>query len=224
MTNSPPILPSEENLLNLVDPTILQISFDALSGSPSPNALKFLALLYSLPVLARTLTMAEVDEEYLKEIEMARTEFRTFITNNKCAPLMLQLAWSDAATYDARRGTGGPNGSVRLRKQGLKNEESKRLDIAVRYCGQFNFSTLLSPCLFTIALHFYLNWFNSYQTEIVKTKLTLKRVSYADLFQLAGVVAVQVTEGPTIDFVPGRKDSNECPRTEWRFLNGEEGK
>lgn len=32
-------------------------------------------------------------------------------------------------------------------------------------------------------------------------------VTYADLYQLAGVVAVEVTGGPKIDFVPGRKDS-----------------
>ncbi|EFJ15007.1 hypothetical protein SELMODRAFT_271672 [Selaginella moellendorffii] len=32
-------------------------------------------------------------------------------------------------------------------------------------------------------------------------------ITYADLYQLAGVVAVEVTGGPTIDFVPGRKDS-----------------
>ncbi|KAI3900699.1 hypothetical protein MKW92_003333 [Papaver armeniacum] len=35
------------------------------------------------------------------------------------------------------------------------------------------------------------------------------RITYADLYQLAGVVAVKVTGGPTIDFVPGRKDSLE---------------
>ncbi|KAH1099121.1 hypothetical protein J1N35_016042 [Gossypium stocksii] len=38
------------------------------------------------------------------------------------------------------------------------------------------------------------------------------KITYADLYQLAGVVAVEVTGGPTIDFVPGRKDSNICPR------------
>ncbi|CAI0557493.1 unnamed protein product, partial [Linum tenue] len=31
------------------------------------------------------------------------------------------------------------------------------------------------------------------------------KITYADLFQLAGVVAVEVTGGPTIEFVPGRK-------------------
>ncbi|XAR59833.1 L-ascorbate peroxidase [Bertholletia excelsa] len=38
------------------------------------------------------------------------------------------------------------------------------------------------------------------------------RITYADLYQLAGVVAVEVTGGPTIDFVPGRKDSNISPK------------
>lgn len=33
------------------------------------------------------------------------------------------------------------------------------------------------------------------------------KITYADLYQLAGVVAVEVTGGPTIDFVPGRRDS-----------------
>ncbi|KAG7579381.1 hem peroxidase [Arabidopsis thaliana x Arabidopsis arenosa] len=44
--------------------------------------------------------------------------------------------------------------------------------------------------------------------EEVKTKHP--KISYADLYQLAGVVAVEVTGGPDISFVPGRKDSNSC--------------
>ncbi|KHN41865.1 L-ascorbate peroxidase 3, peroxisomal [Glycine soja] len=112
-----------------------------------------------------------VDEEYRKEIEMARRELGVFITNNKCAPLMLQFAWNDAATYDAKSRRGGPNGSIRLRiGQELKHEANKGLENAVQYC------------------------------EIVKTKLKLKKVSYADLYQ----------------------DSNESPRTEGRFIDGEE--
>ncbi|XP_057456558.1 L-ascorbate peroxidase 3 [Lotus japonicus] len=41
--------------------------------------------------------------------------------------------------------------------------------------------------------------------EEVKTKVP--KITYADLYQLAGVVAVEITGGPTINFVPGRKDS-----------------
>ncbi|MBA0760213.1 hypothetical protein Gotri_022973 [Gossypium trilobum] len=39
---------------------------------------------------------------------------------------------------------------------------------------------------------------------------------------LAGVVAVEVTGGPTIDFVPGRKDSDICPK-EGRLPNATKG-
>ncbi|KAK7307471.1 hypothetical protein VNO77_40571 [Canavalia gladiata] len=46
---------------------------------------------------------------------------------------------------------------------------------------------------------------------IEEVKAKLRKVTYADLYQLAGVVAVEVTGGPTIEFVPGRKDSDEPP-------------
>nr|KYP66605.1 L-ascorbate peroxidase 5, peroxisomal [Cajanus cajan] len=55
--------------------------------------------------------------------------------------------------------------------------------------------------------------------EQVKAKL--KKVSYADLYQLAGVVAVEVTGGPSIRFVPGREDSDEPPQ-EGRIPNPHE--
>ncbi|KAK8563068.1 hypothetical protein V6N13_018389 [Hibiscus sabdariffa] len=45
-----------------------------------------------------------------------------------------------------------------------------------------------------------------------EVKANHPKITYADLYQLAGVVAVEVTGGPTIDFVPGRKDSNICPK------------
>jgi L-ascorbate peroxidase len=48
------------------------------------------------------------------------------------------------------------------------------------------------------------------------------RITYADLYQLAGVVAVEVTGGPTIEFVPGRRDSSVCPR-EGRLPDAKKG-
>nr|CAD1830525.1 unnamed protein product [Ananas comosus var. bracteatus] len=48
------------------------------------------------------------------------------------------------------------------------------------------------------------------------------RITYADLYQLAGVVAVEVTGGPTIDFVPGRRDSSVCPK-EGRLPDAKKG-
>ncbi|XVF15944.1 hypothetical protein REPUB_Repub09cG0199500 [Reevesia pubescens] len=47
-------------------------------------------------------------------------------------------------------------------------------------------------------------------------------ITYADLYQLAGVVAVEVTGGPTIDFVPGRKDSMVSPE-EGRLPDANQG-
>ncbi|KAD7117700.1 hypothetical protein R6Q59_013742 [Mikania micrantha] len=56
--------------------------------------------------------------------------------------------------------------------------------------------------------------------EEVKSKHP--RVTYADLYQLAGVVAVEVTGGPAINFVPGRKDSNVSPN-EGRLPDAKQG-
>ncbi|KAL3720561.1 hypothetical protein ACJRO7_005385 [Eucalyptus globulus] len=42
-------------------------------------------------------------------------------------------------------------------------------------------------------------------------KASCPKISYADLYQLAGVVAVEITGGPSVRFVPGRKDSVESP-------------
>ncbi|KAK3028489.1 hypothetical protein RJ639_040058 [Escallonia herrerae] len=48
------------------------------------------------------------------------------------------------------------------------------------------------------------------------------KITYADLYQLAGVVAVEVTGGPTVYFVPGRKDSKISPK-EGRLPNATKG-
>ncbi|XP_022989057.1 L-ascorbate peroxidase 3-like [Cucurbita maxima] len=56
--------------------------------------------------------------------------------------------------------------------------------------------------------------------EEVKSKHP--KITYADLYQLAGVVAVEVTGGPTIDFVSGRKDSRISPR-EGRLPDAKKG-
>ncbi|KAL9258278.1 putative L-ascorbate peroxidase 3, peroxisomal [Drosera capensis] len=56
--------------------------------------------------------------------------------------------------------------------------------------------------------------------EEVKSKYP--RITYADLYQLAGVVAIEISGGPTIDFVPGRKDLNESPE-EGRLPDAKQG-
>ncbi|XP_047332097.1 L-ascorbate peroxidase 3-like [Impatiens glandulifera] len=56
--------------------------------------------------------------------------------------------------------------------------------------------------------------------ETVKAKHP--KITFADLYQLAGVVAVEVTGGPTIKFVPGRKDSIDSPE-EGRLPDARQG-
>ncbi|XP_076938582.1 L-ascorbate peroxidase, cytosolic-like [Bidens hawaiensis] len=47
-------------------------------------------------------------------------------------------------------------------------------------------------------------------------------ISYADLYQLAGVVAVEVVGGPLVPFHPGRKDKQETP-VEGRLPDADKG-
>ncbi|KAF8101116.1 hypothetical protein N665_0210s0051 [Sinapis alba] len=130
---------------------------------------------FLVELLFQRLTMAvSVDAEYLKEIEKTRRDLRALISSRNCAPIMLRLAWHDAGTYDAKKKSGGPNGSIRFKDE-LNRPHNKGLEKAVAFC------------------------------EEVKAKHP--RVSYADLYQLAGVVAVEVTGGPAIQFTPGRKDA-----------------
>ncbi|RWR81712.1 putative L-ascorbate peroxidase 4 [Cinnamomum micranthum f. kanehirae] len=48
------------------------------------------------------------------------------------------------------------------------------------------------------------------------------KITYADLYQLAGVVAVEITGGPTVEFCPGRKDSLVSPK-EGRLPDAKQG-
>lgn len=130
-----------------------------------------------------------VDSEYLKDVDRARRELRSLISNKNCAPIMLRLAWHDAGTYDVNTNTGGPNGSIRNQEE-YSHGANNGLTIALGFCEQ------------------------------VKAKCP--KITYADLFQLAGVVAVEVTGGPAINFIPGRKDSTVSPN-EGRLPDAKKG-
>uniref|UniRef100_A0A7C9D6K9 L-ascorbate peroxidase n=1 Tax=Opuntia streptacantha TaxID=393608 RepID=A0A7C9D6K9_OPUST len=115
-----------------------------------------------------------VNCEYLKQIEDARKDLHNLLSSNKqMAPIVLRLAFHDAATYDRKTQTGGANGSIRNE---LNNPPNKGIDTAVKFL------------------------------EPVKKKHPM--LTYADLYQLAGIVAVKVTGGPIIEFVPGRADAS----------------
>ncbi|CBI17345.3 unnamed protein product, partial [Vitis vinifera] len=104
-----------------------------------------------------------VNVEYYKEIERAHRYLCAFISNKKCAPMM--LLFHDAGTYDALTKTGGPNGSIR-NPQELNHSANRGLKTAVDLC------------------------------EEVKRRHHC--ITYADLYQLAGVVVVEIIGGPTI--------------------------
>lgn len=53
-------------------------------------------------------------------------------------------------------------------------------------------------------------------------KVKYPTITYADFYQLAGVVAVEVTGGPTVEFIPGRKDSLVSP-SEGRLPDANKG-
>ncbi|KAM2099600.1 hypothetical protein FF1_026882 [Malus domestica] len=122
-----------------------------------------------------------VNKEYLQEIEKARRDLRALIYSKNCAPIMLRVAWHDAGTYDARTRNGIPGGP----------NGSIRNKVELNHSANKGLETAVQIC------------------EEVKAKHP--KITYADLYQLAGVVAVEITGGPSINFVPGRKDSNQSP-------------
>ncbi|MCD7471631.1 hypothetical protein HAX54_012214 [Datura stramonium] len=52
---------------------------------------------------------------------------------------------------------------------------------------------------------------NNLKAAIENIKVKHPTITYPDLYQLAGVVAVEALDGPIIEFVPGRKDSSVSP-------------
>ncbi|CAN4078709.1 unnamed protein product [Withania somnifera] len=144
-----------------------------------------------------------VDAEYLKEIDKARRDLRALISSKNCAPIMLRLAWHDAGTYDATTRAGGPDGSIRNEVE-YKHAANNGLKIAIDLCEEIK------------ARHPKITYADLYQVRILALKILFP------FKKLAGVVAVEVTGGPTIDFFPGRKDSSSSPE-EGRLPDAKQG-
>ncbi|KAG5553786.1 hypothetical protein RHGRI_011604 [Rhododendron griersonianum] len=54
-----------------------------------------------------------VSVEYYKAVDKCKRKLRGFIAEQRCAPLILRLAFHSAGTYDVRTKTGGPFGTIR---------------------------------------------------------------------------------------------------------------
>jgi len=99
---------------------------------------------------------------------------------SKCYPIMLRLAWSDAATYnkyirpDMWPKAGGAVGSIRFDEE-LEHQSNSGLGKAI---------DILKP---------------------IKSKY--KTISWSDIIQMAGVLAIELTGGPIINIRYGRLDA-----------------
>ena len=135
--------------------------------------------------------------EYKAYLAKIRERLTRVMTEQKCYPILLRFAWSDAATYDHSikkwPNCGGPNGYIRYKKE-MSHPSNMGLSKAMTY--------------------------------IESVKKDFHHVSYADIIQMAGALAVELTGGPKIDMVYGRvdaplpaasineeKDANKLPET-----------
>ena len=136
----------------------------------------FLILVAKLLQQLRSFFLSD-EEKNLRSLTDCRLELKACIEHLNCQPILLRLAWSDAATYDKSFKSwplcGGANGNVRFDDElCYKNNAglSKAIDI-------------LRP---------------------FKTKY--RRVSWADLIQMGGALAVELTGGPHVKMKYGRQD------------------
>ncbi|KAI9109645.1 hypothetical protein K1719_019275 [Acacia pycnantha] len=122
-----------------------------------------------------------VDSEYREQIKSARKQLDKLISDDKKhnAPLMLHLALHDAGIYGLIRNY--------LIKGGPNG--SIRTEDELNHPSNNGLKKAVDDC--------------------EKVKKNYDKITYADLYQLAGVAAVQQTGGPSIEFVPGREDSTE---------------
>jgi len=131
-----------------------------------------------------------------------RKELKMMIDNKNSHPILLRLAWSDAGTYDH---------TVKAWPQQGGANGSIRFEGELDKSGNVGLSK-------AIAL-----------LEPVKERYPI--VSWADLIQMAGAVAVEISGGPAIDMVYGRVDTQEkdeiktyaqaeLPRPLWPYPDG----
>lgn len=120
------------------------------------------------------------EEDYRRKLELCKKDLKSAMEILNCHPLMLRLAWSEAATFDRSihewPHCGGANGTIRFDHE-LSHEVNAGISIAL---------DTIRP---------------------VKEKYPL--ISWADLIQMAGALAVELLGGPKINMVYGRLDADD---------------
>src|SRR5208282_3141877 len=125
-------------------------------------------------------------------------------------PVLVRLAWHASGTYDKETSTGGSNGAtMRFTPEGGHGANA----------GLQNARDFLEPvkraCFTPLKLK-----------HCILTTFTEKFpwITYSDLWILAGVVAVQEMQGPTIPYRPGRMDKDVSACTpDGRLPDGSKG-
>ena len=138
-----------------------------------------LAAVFYLLYFKRTTIEKSDLKSVRKNLIKCRKAVRYLLVKTNCAPLMLRLAWSDAATFDRNvrmwPSCGGAIGSIRFESE---HRHESNAGLVKALC-------ILGPI-----------------------KQSYPDVSWADLIQMAGALAVEVTGGPKIKgMVYGRQDS-----------------
>lgn len=100
---------------------------------------------------------------------------------SKCKSGPWVCRWHDAGTYDEKKKSGGPNGSIRFKDE-LNRPHNKGLEKAVAFCGQFSLALIFIFDLAVFFFHVMNTLVSLFFSEEVKAKHP--RVSYADLYQV----------------------------------------
>ena len=124
-------------------------------------------------------------------------------------PVFIRLAWHGSGSYDKASATGGSNGAtIRFSPEKDYGANAGILSHAVTSCLLAIAVSALFVCVASAA------GLAGAMARLEPIKRQFPGISYADLYTLAGVVAVEEMGGPTIKWRPGRSDSEAvagCP-------------
>eukprot|EP01040_Poterioochromonas_malhamensis_P007906 gene7906-8546_t len=131
----------------------------------------------ALLVILLILKRQSPEEKYRRHLSACMEELKILLENTNSHPLLLRLAWADAVNYD------------------------KTIDIWP-LCGGVNGSIRFISELEEPSNH----GLSSAIDLLLPLKKRFYRISWADLIQMAGAVAVEECGGPILDLWYGRED------------------
>ncbi|KAK4342973.1 hypothetical protein RND71_038789 [Anisodus tanguticus] len=145
-----------------------------------------------------------VNEEYQKAVEKCKRKLRGLIAEKNCAPIILRLA---SLHYEEVFEAEVIHTFARFRSSfTLLWHSAGTYDVKTKTGGPFG--TIRHP---DELKHGANNGLDIAVRLLEPIKEQFPILSYADFYQLAGVIAVEVTGGPDIPFHPGRQDKTEPP-------------